>query len=395
MRSLLKKIIFSLSIVLGLFGLLELSLRIIHPAADKEWARFTMGKANPKYHHGHTPKDVVKYVGPEFNTTVRFNNFGFRGEDFSLEKQKGLKRIFVLGDSFTFGTGVGDHETIPYLLEKFLKHSPVQIINAGQGSYSPLIHYLKLRDHYLKFKPDLVILFFDMTDLRDDWLYEQELVYDKNGTLVGCNPFFKNGKRNYWAMARHYSEACKYIHNKLVRTFYKIQTLGFKTYLQAKLQGKRAKAVIATTAEVDSTNYDQFLLLRGKEKEDLIRSHWPRTEKYLTLIHELLQKENIPFLLATYPHGVQVGPHQWEKGRLAFGFKENKTYDDPLPFDLLKEFAQNHHIPFVNTFPAVKKHAHQKLYFDWDGHFNALGYKIVAEALSNDPVLLQTLRSLF
>lgn len=393
----LKKIAVLGSSTLLLFLILEITLRILHPPQEEGWAHFTMGEPNTKYHHGHDPNDTVKYIGPEFNTTVHFNTFGFRGENFSLEKPEGMKRVFVLGDSFTFGTGVGDEETIPHLLEKFLKqkHYAVQIINAGHGSYSPLLHYLKLRDIYLKFKPDLVILLFDMTDLRDDWLYEQELVYDKDGTIVGCNPFFKNGKRDLWAVARHYSQTCKYIHNKGVRTFYKIKTLGLKTYLQTKLEGKRAKTVIANTQGIDSTNYDQFLLLRGKEKEELIRKHWPRTEKYLALIHELLKTKKIPFILSVYPHSVQVGPHQWEKGRIVFGFKTNEIYDDPLPFNLLKEFAQSYRIPFINTAPAVKKQAHQKLYFDWDGHFNALGYKVVAEALARDPVLLQTLKSIF
>ena len=74
----------------------------------------------------------------------------------------------------------------------------------------------------------------------------------------------------------------------MIRMWQKIQILGFKKYFQAVIQGKRAKALIATSrdknAKEAAIEYDGLLMLRGKEKEELIREHWIRSAAYLTKI---------------------------------------------------------------------------------------------------------------
>ena len=59
-------------------------------------------------------------VEGEFDYTANINRYGYRGNDFDLKKERGLKRVFAVGDSFTFGVGSEDYETIPYLVEEKL-----------------------------------------------------------------------------------------------------------------------------------------------------------------------------------------------------------------------------------------------------------------------------------
>ena len=71
------------------------------------------------------------------------NNHGFRGDDFSKENPDNTFRIFAVGGSTTFGEGVSDDETWPFLLQqKFDKTQlgvNIQVINAGvQASHSDL-----------------------------------------------------------------------------------------------------------------------------------------------------------------------------------------------------------------------------------------------------------------
>jgi len=328
----------------------------------------------------------------EFDVRIKINNFGFRGADMKLEKTPGVARIFMVGDSFTFGVGAENDETIPYLTEKRLKDKglSVEIINAGVGHRSPISYYLKLRDSYLRFKPDAVVLLLDFSDLRDDWHTERGAIYGKLGEITAIDPFIIYGKRDWWGMVVRNSEVCAYVNNKLVRIFQKIQVLGLRTYLKSALTGKRAKAVIATSddlyGKVDPIEYDGYLFMRGREKLPLIQKHWARTGKYLLKIKDLLASHGIDFTLVMYPYGIHVGPDEWSEGRAYWGFEKGKVYEDRFAFDMVKDFCKDNSIRYVNTldnFLADKKPG-VKFFFDLDGHMTPAGNRIMAECISSE-----------
>lgn len=174
---------------------------------------------------------------------------------------------------------------------------------------------MNLRDIHLKFKPDIVVLLFDCSDLRDDWYSERTMVYDKNGQMLYTDPTFINGKRDWWTVLIKNSEFCNYINNKIVRTIEKMKILGFTGYIKAKMEGKRSKAVIANLKnndpDFDSIAFDQYLLIRGPQKLPQVEKHWKRTEKYLLMVRDLLKENDIDLILVSYPYGIHVGPDQW------------------------------------------------------------------------------------
>src|SRR3989344_9377246 len=90
-------------------------------------------------------KCLMKYYLGDFNTYATLNSHGYRGREFSLEKEPKTKRILVLGDSFTFGHGVSDQNTYPFLLEQELrkKLQNIEVINAGYADgFSPDSYYV-------------------------------------------------------------------------------------------------------------------------------------------------------------------------------------------------------------------------------------------------------------
>ena len=147
---------------------------------------------------------LSKVKGNEFDVLVKINKFGFRGEDFGIEKEKSTLRIFMVGDSFTYGVGAENNQTIPYLTEQRLREEGlrVEVVNAGKGHASTISHYLKLRDIYLKFKPDVVFLLFDFSDLEDDWRLEKHLVCDKDGKMLYLDPSVVDGKRDSYRLEK-------------------------------------------------------------------------------------------------------------------------------------------------------------------------------------------------
>jgi len=306
-------------------------------------------------------------------------------------------RILAVGDSFTFGVGAEENETIPYLMQEDLIDDCVnaEVINCGFGSFSPLLHFMKMRDEYLDFKPDLVVYFFDFSDLADDWRYERQLVLDENGDIVRCDPAFLDGKRDWWKTMRISSKACSYIYNKVVRTIDKIRKLGLRGYISAKLAGKRAKAVIIEeyNDEEDPIAYDGYLMIRGRDKLTFIRKHFERTASYLLRIKELLDAREIPMVLVAYPYGIHVGAEHWGEGRIYWGF-EKRLYDDDYAFRMLEDLAAEHGMQFIDLLPVFLEHSDEELFFNVDGHFTPAANRIAASTIVNTPEFRRLLDSL-
>ncbi|MGB2706121.1 MAG: SGNH/GDSL hydrolase family protein [Candidatus Omnitrophota bacterium] len=399
-----KKIISNLAIALATLFVIalvaEAGFRIRDLFNKNRGLKACMGEVNRKYHYSFKPNRRSRMVASknnEFDVAVRINNYGFRGGDIDKNKRLGVPRVMVIGDSFTFGVGAEEDETIPFLIEKYLadEGKRTEVINAGFGSYSPLLHYLRVRDEFLQFKPDIVLYLFDFSDLADDWRYEKSLVYDASGNIIRCDPAFVDGKRDWWKIMRMHSRLCVYIHNKVIRLIDKIRILGLKNYIKAKMEGKRSKVLIVTKkpeeGKFKSIKYDVHFMIRGRDRLPQITEHFKRTEKYLNLLKGALTERGIPMMLVIFPRGIQVGPYQWAEGRKSWGFKEGVTYDDYYAFDLLEDYAKRNNIPCINVLPALLENNDKELFFPIDGHFTPEANKITAEAIVKDKAFREAL----
>lgn len=393
MKRIVQNVFLVVMIIVISLGMLELIFRIARPTRAPLAAVTQTGDGAL-----FVPNSVFQNTSSikgEFDVTVHVNKFGYRGVDFDRAKSK--PRIFMVGDSFTFGVGAKDDQTIPYLLEQQLQNQgyDIEVVNAGVGHTSPLTHYLNLRDLHLQFEPDLVILLLDFSDLADDWRQERNAMYDDRGQIMKIDPTYINGKRDWWRTAVLHSAFCKYLNNKLIRTFKKMEVLGFWGYIRAKLEGKRAKAVIATSGaaeeKLDPIEYDGYLFMRGEDKHELIKKHWVRTMYYLNKIDELLASRDIPWILVMYPYGIHVGTNQWSSGRTFWGFDPDTVYDGSFAFGLGENYARMKNIPFINTFEYFIPHAEEQLFFDYDGHMTPRANEVVVDKISHDTSFLKIL----
>lgn len=94
---------------------------------------------------------------------VRINQHGTRGDEFTTDKPSDTIRILSLGDSRTFGWGLEDSETYSARLQQlfqneFEERKKVEVINAGVNAWSFMQMYVYLREHGIRFSPDIVIL---------------------------------------------------------------------------------------------------------------------------------------------------------------------------------------------------------------------------------------------
>lgn len=384
-------------------------MSLIFFACGEMMFRIFRGAPNPlanvtqkKTDHLFEPNSVMKNTSSiegEFEYTANINHHGYRGEDFTVTKDPNTLRILVIGDSFTFGVGANDKETIPYQMQENLTKQGhrVEIINAGIGHTSPITHYLNLKNIHMKLKPDLVVMLFDLTDLWDDWHTHLGAIYGDDGEISHFDATFINGKRSWWRSAVIHSAFCKWINNKIVRTYNKMTELGLKTYIDNKLHGKKkTKAVIINSESTPNEivmKHDGLIMMRGQKRKDLIMKHWDLSEKYLLKSKKLLTDNNIPLILVSYPHDIYVGPNEWEEGRKTWGFETNRTYTDHLPFEILENFTQKNQVSYIATLNAFLKikDVNKTFFYNWDGHMTPIGYKTVADTISNHVIFQEAL----
>jgi hypothetical protein len=117
------------------------------------------------------PNAATNYVCDEFSYKHRYNSLGLRDHEFSAKKQKNEFRIIALGDAFVEGAGTTEDSTWVKQLEHLLARSSdsarFTALNAGVLHSDLFFSYDLFYKCLLKYKPDLVILGLNSTDVSD------------------------------------------------------------------------------------------------------------------------------------------------------------------------------------------------------------------------------------
>lgn len=96
----------------------------------------------------------------------RTNAHGLRDRDRSA-KQPGTKRVLILGDSYTWGYAVAEHEAYPQVAERKLTargRADVEVINAGVPDYNSRQQRQLLAQLMPVYQPDAVFLAYVVND---------------------------------------------------------------------------------------------------------------------------------------------------------------------------------------------------------------------------------------
>ena len=102
-----------------------------------------------------TPRWRGNHQHNDFKVRYSTNRYGFRG-DFTRPASPDGQRFAFLGDSFTFGFGVNDHETF---VDKLNKKEPGNLyLNFAVPGFSTDQQYILLRERVFDFSPDVVVL---------------------------------------------------------------------------------------------------------------------------------------------------------------------------------------------------------------------------------------------
>ncbi|MBP9853323.1 MAG: hypothetical protein KBD53_00470 [Candidatus Omnitrophica bacterium] len=171
MKDIIKNLILiAISLLIGIV-LFELTLRIIYH--EKFGPRPAFYMADEALGWKPSPRLNNTFYGPDFVVHINTDEEGRRlGSLGPVDYTKEV--IVLLGDSYTFGWGVNDDETMAsYLDEMFYKDSKnqVRVVNLGVGGYGTLQHAVrlaKLLGNHKDIKIKAVIVNHCSNDARDN-----------------------------------------------------------------------------------------------------------------------------------------------------------------------------------------------------------------------------------
>ncbi len=170
-------ILFAFFSIVAFLLLTELVLRLIGAPAQSKNLYFQL---NPELDYPRffqrdrdlfwkfRPNQVIKsdfFVEGEY----RINSFGLRNEEFSKIKPAGVFRIICLGNSNTFGWKQRESDAYPQQLQSLcdakLPGLKIEVINAGITGYSTYQGKIFLGEEILRLEPDLVLVNYGWNDL--------------------------------------------------------------------------------------------------------------------------------------------------------------------------------------------------------------------------------------
>ena len=143
----------ALAVVLAA-GAAELALRVARPS----FLRHSRVEHPHVYSeaYGWALRPRSRYEGRN-GETITVNDRGYRGAVHPDTPALGATRVVMLGDSITFGTGVGDTDTFSHHLDALPK---LEVVNLGVDGYGTDQALIRLEREGLAYHPHVVILNF-------------------------------------------------------------------------------------------------------------------------------------------------------------------------------------------------------------------------------------------
>lgn len=138
-----------------------------HPDAIRNpFARY-----DPQLGWSKPPGSSGLLVRPEYRVRLTINSRGLRGPERDYVKPAGVRRVLLLGDSFTEGFTVEEPESVRARLEAALdaaggaRH---EVVNGGTTGWGTDQEYLWYRLEGRRYAPDVVVVLFYYNDLYGD-----------------------------------------------------------------------------------------------------------------------------------------------------------------------------------------------------------------------------------
>jgi hypothetical protein len=305
----------------------------------------------------HWPR-FVTYL-PQFGQTVRFNSAWMRDREHKLQKEPGVYRILLLGDSFTEALQVPFDATFASVLEQALERKagrPVEVINAGVSGWGTddELHYLTV--YGVRWQPDLVLVAMTLHNDISDNLREQ------------------------WHTLRDGELVDRPVHRASFLAYKVTQLKGFlatHSYLYQLCRRVEHRSDMRETATELKQHVARLFL---KPESDVIARGLRLTALELGRIEAVAAAHHAHAALVLIPLSAQLSPPSVTQPG---GGITPSLQDNDRPQRLLTTIADSLRFPTIDLLPVFTHSTKEygDLYLQ-EGHWNATGHHIAADSVA-------------
>ena len=305
------------------------------------------------------------YIEKGYQNILETNSLGFHDREWKAEKEPGTFRVQVYGDSMIQGYCVPTSETIPSLLEKYLREQKhqmkIEVANLApgeDGTTSQVLTYQKIGEIY---NPDLVMLYF-MQDFSDNLIQLHRREYSPyhklsaSGELVLIPPLPKDSPE-MWERFKKISRLYRLLANKFLESKLYNDLKGLRNEVDHTLQG---------WVQPEKRKSKSFQELR---REMCINESWPLTLHLIRNFRDQVEADGRKFVL--------VDGQDFSDESVGTRYK-NKD---------LEEFCRQtgiNYIPAYIRYAEIKNSKEKEKYLFLDNHMKVPGNRIMSRFLAEE-----------
>ncbi len=357
-------------------GISEVVVRAVDSASS--FPAFTL-RYSRRFHHM-SPQSRVMYHGRDSDTDemilVTTNRHGFRTpyspEDFVQHNI----RIVVLGDSFAFGYGVLERDAVPARLEETLRsrmnRKDIAVLNAGVVGYSPFLQRLLMQDILVAYRPTLVILLLDATDIGNDYEYARIVKHDRAG------PYFERT-----ALASVFGFDSSLIgHSALFRRV-SVPVAVAWTFIRhpVAMGSSDINPMRVHGVTIDGIAEDNLFFIY-RHSLDKTRDYFEFTKSQIDGIAAAAAGAGSGFVLAIGPRyhhwNAEECPYNWE----SYAYSNHEVFQFEY-FRFFDEQQDQSEYEICSLLPAFINSSEGPLTFKADPHWNARGHGVAVNAIAD------------
>lgn len=275
--------------------LAEVVLRALgpDPSPSSEW------RHDPFLGWVHHPGQRYVYTVDGEEVEVAYNSSGFRDIEHARRKHPGVRRVVVLGDSFSAAVEVNLADTFARRLEKLLdagSRESWEVVNLGIADFGTAQQYLALEHYGLAYEPDVVVhQIFPLNDVCNNSL-------DLAGLCKSPNDHF----RPYFVES---GEDLRPASTRPVRTFLRrrlrIYRMAEKAYLRLGHEGSQVDeaeyARRVTAAGLPPLAPLLYTYVAPEEQIEPVARGWRVTERLVARIAGRCSELGIGYLPVVIP----------------------------------------------------------------------------------------------
>lgn len=304
---------------------------------------------------------------------VRFrtNQFGFRGDVIAKIKPPGVKRVAILGDSYTASQALPEEETFCHQLQCLLNRSigteSWEVYNfgiPGSGTGQELALY---RGVVRQLDIDAVIIAFgNATDVRD------------NSVELSSNPIIQFVLNDSGELEQVAMSARRVGVSQTLNRYSK-----FYAWQKRKL-GSLSRHLFKETNRSTTREH-----IYAENESPAFTRAWDLTHTILNVFRDECRESGVELFVAALPSAYQVYPDHFAE--ICEQSDTNDQMDPMHPDTRIAKICEDLELPFVSLTPAFQaatpSHSYQceeeHLFFGGVGHFNSNGSELVAKQIHN------------